>query len=254
MSIFKHYSKYYDLIYSDKNYSAEVEYIVSLFQNKFKCKNILELGCGTGVHAKLLAEKNYIVHGIDSSPEMIKIAKGKTSEFDKENLNNISFECSDIRHFKSNKKYDNIISLFHVICYLNSDKDLENALTNAYVHLRKGGSFIFDIWHAPAVINDGLSVRFKRLENPELLINRYSRPSLHAQNVSKIEYDIYVFDKSKEIWSFIDETHLVRFFSLEEIKYFAEKVGFSFAASEEWLTGNTPSNKTWSVTIVLNKT
>ena len=67
MSCFKHYSNYYDLIYSDKNYSTEVNYVESLFQNKTRCKNILEFGFGTGIHANLLAEKNYIVHGIDSS-------------------------------------------------------------------------------------------------------------------------------------------------------------------------------------------
>ncbi|MBT3666089.1 MAG: hypothetical protein HN548_01310 [Opitutae bacterium] len=60
-------------------------------------------------------------------------------------MNEVSFECSDIRDFKSDKKYDNIISLFHVIYYLNSDKDVEDTFTNAYVQLKKGGSFIFDI-------------------------------------------------------------------------------------------------------------
>ena len=253
MNIFNEYSKYYDLIYSDKNYSAEVNYVESLFKNNSRYKNILEFGCGTGIHAKLFAEKDYLVHGIDSSPQMINIAKVKSSEFDNEKLNSISFECSDIRHFKSNKRYDNIISLFHVICYLTSNKDIEDTFTNAYVHLKKGGSFIFDIWHAPAIIEEGLSVRFKRFENSDLLINRYTRPSLYSENISKIDYDIYIFDKSMETWSFVDETHLVRFFTLSEIKHFAEKTGFSFAIGEEWLTCNTPSKKTWTVTIVLNK-
>ena len=253
MDIFKHYSKYYDLIYSDKNYTTEVNYVESLFQNKTRCKNILEFGCGTGIHAKMLAQKDYFVHGIDSSPEMIKVAKDRSSDLDRDIFNNISFECSDIRHFRSNNKYDNIISLFHVICYLTSNKDIEDAFRNAYVHLKKGGSFIFDIWHAPAIIEDDFSIRFKSLENSDLLINRYTRPSLHADNISKIDYDIYIFDKSKETWSFVDETHFIRFFTISEIKYFAEKTGFSFAIGEEWITGNTPSSKTWSVTIVLNK-
>ncbi len=254
MDIFNLYSKYYDLIYSDKNYTTEVNYVESLFQNKTRCKNILEFGCGTGMHAKLLAEKNYIVHGIDSSPEMIKIASEKTNGLNEKHLNKVSFECSDIRDFKSDNKYDNIISLFHVICYLNSDKDVEDTFTNAYVQLKKGGSFIFDIWYAPSILAEGLSVRFKTLENSNLLINRYSRPSLHAKNISKIEYDIYIFDKLTKTWSFVNETHLVRFFTISEIKYFAEKTGFSLALSEEWITGYAPSSKTWSVTIKLNKT
>ena len=69
------YSKYYDLLYEDKNYSGEVEYIDFLIKkNCQNAKTLLDMGCGTGKHAELLCEKGYKVHGIDLSQDMLKIA------------------------------------------------------------------------------------------------------------------------------------------------------------------------------------
>jgi SAM-dependent methyltransferase len=39
---------------------------------------ILDIGCGTGRHAILLAQNGYIVTGIDSSKEMLKVARQKS--------------------------------------------------------------------------------------------------------------------------------------------------------------------------------
>ena len=71
---FKLYSKYYDLLYSDKNYQTEVDYICRLLDNysQNKCK-ILEFGSGTGKHGSLLYEKGFKVTGIEKSKEMVVI-------------------------------------------------------------------------------------------------------------------------------------------------------------------------------------
>ena len=67
-NVFAKYSEYYDLIYTDKDYQKEVDYIDQLIQKYHpKAKTILDLGCGTGVHANLLAAKGYRVMGIDLS-------------------------------------------------------------------------------------------------------------------------------------------------------------------------------------------
>ena len=76
------YSQYYDLLYSDKDYIGEVDYIDNLIKLHNKnVKTLLDMGCGTGKHAELFYEKGYKVHGIDLSEDMLKIAnqrrKGK---------------------------------------------------------------------------------------------------------------------------------------------------------------------------------
>ena len=51
MSIFDNYSQYYNLIYKDKDYETEVDYTHRLLTRFNSGKKLLELGCGTGIHA-----------------------------------------------------------------------------------------------------------------------------------------------------------------------------------------------------------
>ena len=75
VSIFENYAYYYDLLYSDKKYEEEVEYVNKLIQHFFTgAESLLELGCGTGVHAEYFAKCGYTVHGIDQSEAMLKLA------------------------------------------------------------------------------------------------------------------------------------------------------------------------------------
>ena len=48
MKIFNKYSKYYDLMYHNKDYQKEADYIIAL--HKKIPQNILDIGCGTGNH------------------------------------------------------------------------------------------------------------------------------------------------------------------------------------------------------------
>ena len=74
MTVFGNYAHYYDLLYQDKNYVGETQFIHKLIQTHApNAKNILELGCGTANHALLLAKEGYQVHGVDMSQEMINI-------------------------------------------------------------------------------------------------------------------------------------------------------------------------------------
>lgn len=75
------YSKYYDLLYSDKDYTKEVEYIDSLIKGQnSKTKTLLDMGCGTGKHAELFCDKGYTVSQVDLSEDMLKIAETRKRE------------------------------------------------------------------------------------------------------------------------------------------------------------------------------
>lgn len=74
--VFDKYARYYDLLYRDKDYAGEAAYIAGLLERYCNHpQHILELGCGTGKHAALLADKSYHVHGIDQSAGMLTEAR-----------------------------------------------------------------------------------------------------------------------------------------------------------------------------------
>lgn len=59
MSLFGHYARYYDLLYDDKNYANESEFMHQCIQHHRPTgTRMLELGCGTGKHVRLLIEKD----------------------------------------------------------------------------------------------------------------------------------------------------------------------------------------------------
>ncbi|MCB0744230.1 MAG: class I SAM-dependent methyltransferase, partial [Ignavibacteriae bacterium] len=77
MNKFNLYAKYYDLLYNDKDYQGEVDYINKLIKTNSNQSShaILDLGCGTGIHANLFTNLDYQVDGVDMSPQMIERAK-----------------------------------------------------------------------------------------------------------------------------------------------------------------------------------
>ena len=66
MKIFADAARYYDILYRDKDYAAEAEFIHALI-GKYapNSQQILELGAGTGGHAQCLAELGLEVHGVE---------------------------------------------------------------------------------------------------------------------------------------------------------------------------------------------
>ena len=76
MSVFDAYAEYYDILYRDKDYSAESDYVSYLLKTSCpQARNILELGSGTGLHAIELAQRGYAIHGIDYSESMVALAE-----------------------------------------------------------------------------------------------------------------------------------------------------------------------------------
>jgi 2-polyprenyl-3-methyl-5-hydroxy-6-metoxy-1,4-benzoquinol methylase len=190
------YSQYYDLLYHDKDYEAEVEYLNNLIKSiNPNAKYLLDLGCGTGRHDELFCEKGYIVHGIDMSEDMLKIAEKR--RIGKENR--LTFSHSRIQELNLEQKFDVIVSLFHVLSYQNSNDDVIKFFEIVKKHLNIGGIFIFDFWYGPAVLTDLPTVRVKRLENESIKVTRIAEPVLHAQsNIVDVNYDIIYLLKIKQ--------------------------------------------------------
>ena len=85
------YSQNYDQFYQDKDYNSECDLIEKIaLQGMINPCDILDLGCGTGGHAKVLADRNHFVFGVDRSESMINIAARNSSR-------KLDFLRSDIR-------------------------------------------------------------------------------------------------------------------------------------------------------------
>ena len=249
MSVFdKYYAQFYDMLYKDKDYESESNYIISLIKKyNPEAKSILDLGCGTGRHAELFSNKGFIVLGVDQSKCMLNEAMNRKN-------NNLDFIEGDVRFLKLDKKFGVVTALFHVLSYQITNKDVESLIRTAYNHLNKNGLFIFDFWYGPAVIIQKLEVRIKELENDNIKFIRIAKPMIDfSRNVVKVCYKIFVVDKKNKTFLEHEESHPMRFFFDPELELFIENIGFKLESKFSWLKFEKPSENDWSVVWVVRK-
>ena len=219
MSFKEDYVKYYDLFNESKDYKKEVDFLEKVFKKYSDVKDVLDLGCGTGIHSRHLASRGYMVSGIDISKEMINIAKLKRAS-------NTEFFSGNMTCFSLNKKFDACITMFAVIGYLTKNKQVEAYLNSVKKHLKKNGLLILDCWNGLGVMHDLPKSRIKEVELGNLKIKRTSYPDLDAFNHKcNVKFDVNIFEKGNLIRNY-KENHSVRFFFPQELRKYLEDTGF----------------------------
>jgi SAM-dependent methyltransferase len=245
--VFDAYSRYYDLLYQDKDYEGEVEYIDSLLQayGVSGCCELLEFGSGTGKHGRLLAEKGYNITGIELSDSMVQKAQ-RTDGF--------TCQQGDIRTVNLGRSFDAVLALFHVVSYQTTNADVQAVFQRASEHLKNGGIFVFDVWYSPAVYNLKPETRVKRMIDDEVEVIRIAEPDIRPnENRVDVNYTVLVKDKLNSENHTFSETHPMRHFSIPEIDLLSIAAGFQRLTAEEFLTGAEPGEQTWGVCFVIKK-
>lgn len=249
--VFGRYADYYNLLYKDKDSAGETQYLHQLIQKYCAgAGRILNLGCGTGRHDFELAQMGYDLVGVDLSEEMLLIAndrlKSQTST-----VGGLSFVNGDIRNVRLGRKFDAVISLFHVMSYQSSNADLIAAFATVREHLNDNGVFVFDCWYGPAVLTDPPVTRVKRLENDLVKVLRVAEPQVHPnENIVDVNYQVFITDKATGEIEEVFETHRMRYLFVPELEYLLAEAGFKLAAMHEWMSENLPSLSSWGTCFV----
>lgn len=252
MNVFSNYARYYDLLYRDKNYAQEAQFIHQLLLNHApNAVSILELGCGTGIHAALLAEFGYQVHGVDISAEMLEQSALRRQQISPDIASKLEFSLGDIREFRKDVQFDAIISLFHVISYQTTNEALQATLATVKAHLKPGGIFIFDCWYGPAVLSDRPTVRVKRLEDELIEITRIAEPVIYPNdNLVDVNYQVLIRDKNSSTIEEIRESHQMRYLFKSEVELILNQFEMKIINYREWISNKEPGFDTWSVYFV----
>ena len=246
--VFNDYAAYYDLLYQDKDYKSEIDYIDSLIKRGCPtAESILELGCGTGAHAEHLARKGYTVMGVDMSEGMVAAANQRKERLPADIASRMNFAVGDIRTVRFECKYDAVISLFHVLSYQTSNEDVLSAFETAKQHLSDSGVFIFDCWYGPAVLTDRPVTRVKRLENATMQVTRIAESSMDFEkNTVNVAYEMLIVDRANLTQSTFGELHEMRYFFVPEIDVFADLKKLKRQFVFEWMTERNPTEKSWN--------
>lgn len=143
---------YYDLIYEDiVDYARECDFLEELFRRHAgrAIQRVLDLGCGTGNHALVLADRGYEVVGVDLSGAFIARAREKARDV----ATPPTFLEGDMRNLRVEGPFDAAIIMFGAFGHI-AKADASPTLEGVAARLAEGGLLLFEFWN-PAGAQDG---------------------------------------------------------------------------------------------------
>lgn len=211
-------SKYYHLLYNNRDHSEASNFIHNLVEKLElnKGDRILDMGCGKGRHAIQLNKYGYDVTGLDISPESIIHANKYSNK-------TLDFYIHDMRKGFRHQYFHAIFSLFTSFGYFKTIQEHKNVLQHNYNGLRKGGIFLIDFMNSHKVVNNLVHKEQKQKDDTLFRIVRsYENGYIKKQISFDVKGNNYTFTES------------VYGFGLKELKSMLEEVGFKI----ETIAGN----------------
>lgn len=196
---YKEFAKYYDRFYKNKDYEKEVGFLMNFIKEG---DEIIDIGCGTGIHASLISQKGFYVDCLDLNDEMLEVAKTRLKS---------NFYSQNILDINIDKKYDVIISMFAVLNHLKSVDELEKCLSNLRGILKDDGKIIIDL-HYP----QSSGSKKDSFDNMTRIMEWNYDKKNRIEN-SKITFMIG--------YKRYEDSHVFKIFTIDEVKECCTKIG-----------------------------
>lgn len=152
----------YELVYRDRN-KADAARLIDLLEQVVRPASrasILDVACGRGRHARLLAERGYEITGLDLAERALTTARRRAVD---EGLD-IEFVQADMRTFRFDRSFDGAVNLFTSFGYFEADSDHDRVIRNISHVLKPGGWFVQDFLNV-SYAKDTLVPEDERTEN-----------------------------------------------------------------------------------------
>jgi SAM-dependent methyltransferase len=225
--VFNASAEYYDVIYGAfKDYAAEVAQVTSLLRRLVPgCRTVLDVGCGTGEHARLLASHGFAVDGIDIEPAFVQIASAKHPSG--------RFVVADMSEFRLPGHYDALLCLFSSIGYLRTIDRVTTALTCFREQLAPGGVALVEPWFPPGVLEPDREFTH-RGEAEGVVVSRRSRTEIDG-TLSRLLFE-YEIDDHGAVRT-VSEVHELGLFTTDEMMQSFRDAALDVQHDPEGLSG-----------------
>ena len=246
MEMYSTFASVYDAFMDDVPYDKWASWLVRALRGHGADSGIVaELGCGTGQITERLARAGYDMIGIDSSAEMLGIARERKEKSGAD----ILYLLQDMRSFELYGTVRAIVSLCDCVNYILTEEDLAQVFRLANNYLDPGGVFIFDLNTEYKYASMGSRTIAEDREDCSFIWENEYRPEEHLN-----EYDLAVFVREEEdLFRKYTETHLQRAWSVEEIRSAAEQAGMEFVTVYGACTREAPQPDCERIYVILRE-
>ena len=219
MNAYKALAASYDRLTNDVNYQSVVDfYHQILIREKLHPRTAVDLACGTGSVAILLAEQGMKVTAVDLSEDMLTVASQKARDMD----NAPMFVCQPLQELRLPRGVDLAVCALDSLDYITDPKDCAQAIKQIYKALNPGGIFIFDV-NTPEKLRAMDDQVFLDEDDDVYCVWRGE----FDEQTNICSYGMDIFQREGNCWYRYFEEHREYAYSQEQLTEFLKDAGFT---------------------------
>ena len=212
----------YDRLTNDVDYEATVDfYNAILRQEGVTPRTAVDLACGTGSVAVILARQGLRVTAVDMSEEMLTVAMEKSMEME----NPPRFVCQRLERLWLPRGVDLAVCALDSLDYITDPEACAEAIRRVYKALNPGGIFIFDV-NTPEKLRAMDGQVF--LDEDEDVYCVWRGEFDRQTNICS--YGMDLFQRRGETWERSFEEHREYAYSQEQLTSYLKDAGFTHIA------------------------
>ena len=209
----------YDRLTNDVDYKAITDFYEQiLLREDLHPRTAVDLACGTGSVALLLAQKGMQVTAVDMSEEMLCVAAQKAQELD----NRPQFVCQKLQDLYLPRGVDLAVCALDSIDYILDPEDCRMAMCRIYKALNPGGCFIFDV-NTPEKLKAMDGQVFLDEDDDVYCVWRGE----FDEQTNICSYDMDLFRREGDVWVRSYEEHREYAYSRLQLTLFLRSAGFT---------------------------
>lgn len=209
----------YDRLTNDVDYAAVVDFYQQILNKEgLQPRTAVDLACGTGSVALLLARMGIQVTAVDLSEEMLCVASQKAQD----TPNPPIFVCQPLQKLHLPRGVDLAVCALDSMDYILDPADCAEAIKRVYKVLNPGGCFIFDV-NTPEKLQSMDGQVFLDEDDDVYCVWRGAFD--HDTNICS--YGMDLFQRHGDVWHRSFEEHCEYAYSAEQLTQMLNAAGFT---------------------------
>jgi len=222
MNAYHQLAQSYDRLTNDVDYGSAVDFYYEILKReKVNPRTAVDLACGTGSVALLLAQRGLQVTAVDMSWEMLMVAQQKAADADVYP----QFVCQKLQELQLPRGVDLAVCALDSIDYILDPEDCKEAIRRVYKALNPGGCFIFDV-NTPDKLRAMDGQVF--LDEDEDVYCVWRGEFDEATNICS--YGMDLFQRQGDVWHRSFEEHKEYAYSADQLVSYLRQAGFTSIA------------------------